>query len=115
VKDKAMLDKTISVPQSDLWGQKSGYLKICRKMPRRFLVFLWVSLLSSDKYSRRVRDLHLLKKLSAVLDQVKQDEGLFFSRSIHRKMSALTAFALLGAAVIRTRIFHLELTKVDFS
>ena len=31
----------------------------------------------SDKHSRRVRDLHLLKKLSAVLDQVKQDEGSF--------------------------------------
>lgn len=31
----------------------------------------------SDKYSRRVRDLHLLKKLSAVLDQVKHEEGLF--------------------------------------
>ena len=35
------------------------------------------SLCFSDKYSRRVRDLHLLKKLSAVLDQVKENEGSF--------------------------------------
>lgn len=30
----------------------------------------------SDKFSRRVRDLHLLKKLSAVLDHAKEEEAL---------------------------------------
>ena len=41
-----------------------------------YIHFHVLSLHFSDKYSRRVRDLHLLKKLSAVLDQIKHEEGL---------------------------------------
>ena len=37
--------------------------------------FLFLYCVFSDKHSKRVRDLHLLKNLSAVLDKAKLGQG----------------------------------------
>ena len=37
--------------------------------------FIFSLFFLSDKHSKRVRDLHLLKNLSAVLDKAKLDQG----------------------------------------
>ena len=50
-------------------------ISVKKKMEAVVTTFLFLYFVLSDKHSKRVRDLHLLKNLSAVLDKAKLDQG----------------------------------------